>query len=255
MSKINWDSTGSRFYETGVDHGVLYVNGFAVPWNGITSITETYKSTEGISFLDGYRYMNTISLNQFNATLNAFTYPEEFEECLGRVNDLMLSKPKQFNLSYRTKIANDISGVDLGYKIHLIYNAIALEAKNDFVSYGSQITPTEFSWNIATLPVETPLSPTSHIILDSTKINPTVFSQIEELLYGTDYTDPYFPSVTELIDIFDTNSYFRIYDHGDGSFTAVGDDDHVKEIEPTVFELSSVSVINTSDDSYTASSY
>jgi hypothetical protein len=196
MTKIIWDSTGSRFYETGLDRGILYdKNNNVIPWNGLTSITEKESNvTETISFIDGYRYLNKISTNNYSSVLSAYTYPKEFEEYIGTSEyGELYKKPKYFNLSYRTKIGNDISGIDHGYKIHIIYNAIAVQTSNAYISYGSQITPVQFFWNIETLPIELPnLIPSSHIIIDSTKVNAQSLSKIEELLYGTEFEDPKF---------------------------------------------------------------
>jgi hypothetical protein len=258
MSKINWDSTGSRFYETGVDRGVLYdSNGLATPWNGLTSLVENTSSmTETVNFIDGYRYMNKISLDTYSATLSAFTYPDVFSEYVGEsyFGD-RFSKPRYFNLSYRTMVGNDINGIDNGYKLHLVYNAIAKPSTSDYISYGSQVTPTVFSWDIETNPVDIQgLKPSSHIILDSNKVNQSTLLLIEDILYGTDSEDARFITIEELLSIFDENSYFRIIDHGDGSFSAIGDDEYVSLVEDTVFELNSPSVVITSDDSYRATS-
>lgn len=258
MTKLIWDSTGIRFYETGVSKAIFFnENGEATPWNGLTSVTENNsKLSETISFVDGYRYLNKITLDSYSGTISAFTYPDEMLEYIGySVYGETHQKPKYFNLSYQTKIGNDISGIDHGYKIHIIYNAIATETTNEYTSYGSSITPTEFSWNIHTIPVSIPdLKPSSHIIIDSTKTNIETLTIIENILYGTELEDSRLPDINELLTIFNENSYFRIIDHGDGSFTAIGTDDYVKDLGSGVFELSSSSVRLLPNDTYTASS-
>lgn len=257
MTKITWDSTGSRFYETGISKAIFFTNdGIAISWNGLTSVTDTNKSTETISFIDGYRYLNKISLDSYTGTINAFTYPEEFSEYIGDTSyGEVYNSPKYFNLCYQTKIGNDISGIDLGYKIHIIYNAIATQATNEYNSYGSTITPTEFSWNIDTIPVEIPdLKPSSHIIIDSTKTNSETLSIIEEMLYGTDLVDPVLPSINDLLTIFNENAYFRIIDNGDGTFTAIGNSESVKLIGADEYELSSDTIFMLSNDTFQASS-
>ena len=258
MTKLTWDSTGSRFYEAGVSKAIFFnENGVAIPWNGLTSVTENNsKSSESISFVDGYRYLNKVTLDSYSGTINAFTYPDEISEYIGYTNyGETHQKPKYFNLSYQTKIGNDISGIDHGYKIHIIYNAIAIESTNEYVSYGSSITPTEFSWNIHTIPVSIPdMKPSSHIIIDSTRTNSETMSIIENILYGNELEDARLPQIDELLTIFNENSYFRIIDHGDGSFTATGTDDYVKQIDVETFELNSPTVYLLTSDTFRASS-
>jgi hypothetical protein len=253
MAQLTWDSTGSRFYETGISKAVFFDElGVATPWNGLTSVTEDNSAlSETVSFVDGYRYMNKVVFDSYSGVITAFTYPDEFEEYIGEAGQ----KPKYFNLSYQTKIGNDLSGIDYGYKIHIIYNALAIETTKEFVSFGSSITPTEFSWNIKTLPVTIPdLKPSSHIIIDSSKTNAETLSIIENLIYGTDYDNARLPSVEELLTIFNDNAYFRIIDHGDGTFTATGSDEYVKIIDAETFELDSPSVYILSSDTFRASS-
>jgi hypothetical protein len=258
MSKLVWDSTGSRFYETGISKAVFFDStGAAVPWNGLTSVTETNTETnETVNFIDGYRYMNKISSNSYSGTITAFTYPSEFAEYIGYLEfGETYQKPKYFNLSYQTTKGNDVNGNDLGYKIHFVYNALAVQTTNEFISYGSSVTPTEFSWDIDTLPINIPnLKPSSHVIIDSTKSNPETITAIEEILYGNETTDARIPDINELISIFDATATFKIIDHGDGSFTAVGDDEHVRVVTATEFELISDSVYQISDDTFSASS-
>lgn len=258
MTKLTWDSTGSRFYETGVSKAIFFdANGVAVPWNGLTSVTENNSSmSETVSFVDGYRYLNKVTLDSYSGTINAFTYPDEFASYVGYSEyGETHQKPKLFNLSYQTRIGNDISGIDHGYKIHIIYNAIAIETTNEYVSYGSSITPTEFSWNINTVPVNIQdLRPSSHIIIDSTKTNSETMAIIEDILYGNDVENSRLPDINELITIFNENSYFRIIDHGDGSFTATGLDEYVSVIDNDTFELSASSVYLLSSDTFRASS-
>lgn len=259
MTKLVWDSTGSRFYETGISKAVFFnSSGFGVPWNGLTSVTETNSEfNETISFIDGYRYMNKISLNSYSGTITAFTYPSEFSEYIGYLEfGETYQKPKYFNLSYQTNKGNDINGIDLGYKIHFIYNALAVQTTNEFISYGSSVTPTEFSWNIETLPVEIPdLKPSSHIIIDSTKTKTEVLSSIEDILYGNETTDPRMPDINELLSIFNLNAYLRIIDNGDGSFTAIGDPPYLSVSQDgTEFSLDANSIRILSNDTFSASS-
>lgn len=257
MTKLIWDSIGTRFYEVGVDKGVIYDNaGNSTVWNGLTNVKEENEDVvETISFIDGVRYLNNVTSSNFKATVSAVTYPDILNEYTGDLyEELANQEIKPFNFTYRTMIGNDISNTDYGYKIHLVYNAKAVTQSTTYTSYGSSITPTDFSWSVSCVPVVLDnLKPSSHFIIDSTKVQENILTIVENKLYGTDVSEPVFPTMEELINIFEENSSFRIIDHGDGTFTAIGNDEQVKVIEPTVFELTSPTVIMLSSDTYKVS--
>lgn len=260
MTKIVWDQAGSRLFEVGVDRGVFYPstgNGFA--WNGLSSVTETIKdANETIHFIDGTKFVNQLTIGDFSAAIQAYTYPDEFAEYDGYGDDgFTYQKRKTFNLSYRTRVGDDLSGPDNAYKLHLVYNCLASPVSSDYATNGNSIDPTMFSWTISTTPIAIPNArPTAHIVIDTTRAYSGVVSAIEDILYGVDGIDPRFPGIEEIIQIFGDLSPFIIIDHGDGSFTAIGADDselsHVTLLEPTVFELSSPTVNLISEDTYTA---
>lgn len=199
MSKLVWDEVGTRVFETGVDHGVLYTeDGTGVAWNGLSSVKENPSGT-GVTpyYLDGVKYLNVASRKEFGGQIEAYTYPDEFNEYDGwwslESGLGMDEQPrKSFCFSYRTLIGNDINGVGSGYKIHVIYNALAIPSDRDYSSMSDETEPLMFSWSFTTTP-ESVISnsvqlPLSHVTIDSRKTNPTQLRLIEAALYGTDNT-------------------------------------------------------------------
>lgn len=202
MAKIEWDATGARIYETGVDRGVLYrpntsgVFTDGVPWNGLISVSENPTGADANpQFADNIKYLNLVSAEEFGATIEAFTYPEEFAECDGSiyVEDtdglIITQQPRQiFGLSYRTLVGNDLDGTDHGYKLHLIYNALATPSEKSFNTINETPEAITFSWEITTTPVQPGegdlWKPTAFIVIDSTKVNAGKLTAFENTLYG-----------------------------------------------------------------------
>lgn len=211
--KLNWNAVGERYFETGVDRGVLYVAGSAegVPWNGLVAVNEAPTGGEITpSYIDGIRYLNDTSSEEFQAIVEAYTYPDEFEQCDGTIsvkNGLFgtLQKRKSFGLSYRTRVGNDVGGLKHAYKIHLIYNATASPSPRSNKSVGDTIEPDNFSWGLSTIPVAFKgHRPTSHFIIDSRDTPVEALKIIEDVLYGTDETPARLPSAGELVYIFES---------------------------------------------------
>lgn len=198
MTELAWDQVGDRLFETGVDKGVLYVKGGtpAVPWNGLMGVSESPSGGEATPYyIDGVKYLNQASPEEYEASLEAYTYPVEFSECNGEgVDDGLIygqQERKPFDLSYRTIVGNDVDGVDHGYKIHLIYNALAGPTQTSYQTLGASTDPVSFNWKITTTPVEVPgFRPTAHLVIDSTKLSAKTLSVIEDYLYGTHLVEP-----------------------------------------------------------------
>ena len=201
MSKLVWDKTGERFYETGVKNGVLYVQGTGgtypkgVAWNGLTAITESPSGAEATPlYADDIKYLNLISNEEFGATIEAYTYPEEFAECDGSkelVEGVMIGQQtrKTFGLCYRTALGNDTDGNDHGYKLHIIYGALAAPSEKAYATINDSPEAITFSWEVTTTPVNvTGSKPTASIVIDSTKADPDKLAALEEILYGKDGT-------------------------------------------------------------------
>lgn len=199
MSKIVWDKTGERFYETGVKNGVLYpldaqgTYSKGVAWNGLTAVTESPSGAEATAlYADDIKYLNLISNEEFGATIEAYTYPDEFAECDGSatlVKGVAIGQQtrKTFGLCYRTTLGNDALGNDYGYKIHIIYGALAAPSEKAYASINDSPDAVTFSWEVTTTPVSVDnFKPTASLVIDSTKADPTKLSQLEEILYGKD---------------------------------------------------------------------
>lgn len=209
MTQLLWDQVGERFYETGVDRGVLYLDNAGFAWNGLISVQENSSGGDPQPYyVDGYKYANVAASEEFQATIEAFSAPKEFGVCDGVVevySGLFATQQRRrsFGLSYRTKIGNDVDGLDHGYKIHLVYNALAAPSERNNQTVKDTAEPTTLSWAITTrAPQVAALKPTAHFVIDSTKTDPSVLAELEDILYGTVSTDPVFPSPEELIELF-----------------------------------------------------
>lgn len=201
MSKLVWDKTGERYYETGVKNGVLYpiqsdgTYSKGVAWNGLTAVTESPSGAENTPlYADDIKYLNLVSAEEFGATVEAYTYPDEFAECDGSASiadGVMIGQQarKIFGMSYKTTVGNDVDGNSHGYKLHLIYGATASPSEKAYATINDSPEAITFSWEIATTPVNvTGFKPTASLVIDSTKANPTKLASLEEILYGKDPT-------------------------------------------------------------------
>lgn len=200
MSKIVWDKTGERYYETGVKNGVLYLqtNGVynnGVAWNGLTAVTESPSGAEATAlYADDMKYLNLYSAEEFGATIEAYTYPDEFGECDGSkelVEGVTIGQQtrKAFGLCYRTVIGNDTDGEAHGYKLHIIYGAMASPSEKAYATINDSPEAITFSWEVTTTPVNvTGAKPTASVVIDSTKADPTKLAALEVILYGKDPT-------------------------------------------------------------------
>lgn len=202
MSRLTWDDTGKRFYETGVKQGVLYpiqANGTyskGVAWNGLTAVTESPSGAEATAlYADDIKYLNLISTEEFGATIEAYTYPDEFAECDGSAalaDGVMIGqqKRKTFGLCYKTTVGNDVDGNDYGYKLHLIYGCLAAPSEKAYATINDSPEAITFSWEVSTTPVNVNgFKPTSQITIDSTKIaegKKAKLTALEDILYGKD---------------------------------------------------------------------
>lgn len=199
MSRLVWDKTGERFYETGVDRGVLYpvqeggLYTKGVAWNGLTAVTESPSGAEATAiWADNIKYLSLMSAEEFGATVEAYTYPDEFAECDGSASlvqgvSIGQQNRKPFGLCYRTLIGNDVDSNDHGYKLHLIYGCQASPSEKGYATVNDSPEAITFSWEISTTPVNvTGFKPTACITIDSTKCDATCLAKLEEILYGKD---------------------------------------------------------------------
>lgn len=210
MTRLIWGAQGERYYETGVDRGVLYVGtDTGVAWNGLVSVAESPSGGEAKPFyLDGRKYLNISAAEEFEATLNAFSSPLEFGPCDGQAaiqNGLFVTQQprKSFGLAYRTRIGNDTEGNEYGYRIHLVYNALADPSSNDRKTVDDNVSVLTYSWKITTLaPYIRRYKPSAHLIIDTRYTDPDVLSTVEGILYGDDSQASRLPDPAELSDIF-----------------------------------------------------
>lgn len=247
MTKVQWDKHGSRRFETGLDRGVLYLDSRpGIPWNGLLSVDSKIENLESTpQYFDGVKYMIDRTSGDFAATLKAYTYPDEFLELDGygevATGIFADAQPvrKTFGLSYRTRVGNDVEGIGLGYKIHILYNLTAIPSNRSHSTIQSNIDPMDFSWDIRGIPVSVPnFKPTVHFVVDSLKTHPRVLSQIETILYGDHIFDPRLPLPTEIAKLSNETFYF-VY-HDDGTWSAYGPDSYFDVSGDGTFSISNV---------------
>ena len=215
MSQLTWDQVGERLYETGVDHGVLYIpdvtgayaNGYS--WNGLTTVTESPSGAESNpQYADNIKYLNLVSAEEFGATIEAFTYPDEFGQCDGTAAPeagVLISQQtrKSFGLAYRTRLGNDLLGTDFGYKLHLIYGAQAAPSEKAYATINDSPEAISFSWDVTTTPVDVPgYKPSAQLTIDSTQVSSTALATLETILYGATGVEPRLPLPEEVLSIF-----------------------------------------------------
>lgn len=199
--KLVWDKTGEHFYETGVKNGVLYPMSASgtypkgVAWNGLTAITESPSGAEATAlYADDIKYLNLMSNEEFGATVEAYTYPDEFAECDGSASltegvYIGQQARKTFGLCYRTTLGNDAKGNDYGYKLHIIYGAMASPSEKAYSTINDSPDAITFSWELSTTPVAVAnFKPTASLTIDSTKVDAVKLTALEEILYGKDGT-------------------------------------------------------------------
>lgn len=215
MSRVEWNKPGERFFETGVDQGILYPRiGPGVPWNGLVSVSENASGGEMESlYFDGVKFRDLVSYEDFQATLEAYAAPAAFAACDGTKQLspglFATQQPRQtFGLSYRTLIGNDLVGEAYGYKLHIVYNCTASPSSRTNKTIGATIDPPTRSWQLNTVPPPaTTFRPTAHLVVDSTLVDPYLMEDLETALYGRDATDTqaelqaYLPTVSEIIAI------------------------------------------------------
>lgn len=214
MSKLVWDKIGERFYETGVDRGVLYpvqaggLYNKGVAWNGLSAVTESPSGAEATPvYADNIKYLNLMSAEEFGATIEAYMYPDEFAECDGSAEltkgvNIGQQTRKSFGLCYRTILGNDSDSNDYGYKLHLIYGALAAPSEKGYATINDSPEPITLSWEISTTPVNVAgFKPTACVTIDSTKVAAEKLAKLEEILYGSESSEPRLPLPDEIITI------------------------------------------------------
>lgn len=211
MSKLVWDKTGERLYETGIDRGVLYpiqddgAYSLGVVWNGLTAVTESPSGAEATAlYADNIKYLNLVSAEEFGCTVEAYMYPDEFKVCNGEAElgtgiNIGQQARKVFGMCYRTVIGNDVNSNGYGYKLHLIYGCLAAPSERAYSSINDSPEAITFSWEISTTPVNvTGFKPTACLTIDSTKVDAEKLAALEAILYGSETTEPRLPLPDEV---------------------------------------------------------
>ena len=211
MFKLNWDATGERLYETGIDRGVLYPMGAAgygngVAWNGLISVQENPTGAEANpKYADNIKYLNLFSAEEYGCTIQAYTYPPEFGECDGTAEpvegvSLGQQSRKLFGFCYRTLIGNDVNGQEHGYKLHLVYGAQASPSDREYQTVNDSPDAITFSWEVTTTPVNVAeYKPVSSITINSTRVDAAKLAALEKKLYGDETSEPTLPLPSEVL--------------------------------------------------------
>lgn len=254
MTKISWGAVGSRHYQAGVDRGVLYVDEVGVPWDGLISVDENPSGGDAKTFyIDGIMYLMHSARELFNATVNAYFSPPEFDPCegiTGLTSGMFVTQQrrKQFGLSYRTFIGNDVQGLSLGYKIHIIYNALASPSQKNNVTLGENTDPMLLSWDISVKPkLITGVMRSAHVIIDSRTTPDFVLSNLEDILYGNESNAPRLPDPDEIADLFESSDVFTVTDLGGGEFRITGSSFEVSMLDAGIWQIDSDSGVTVID--------
>lgn len=229
MSKLTWDEVGKRYFETGISKGVLYLLKYGryslgVAWNGLTAVNEGTSGAEvSPLYADNIKYLNLLSNEDFKATVEAYSYPEDFTDCLGEkeiARGVIIGQQRRthFGFCYRTTSGNDVEGTDFGYKLHIVFDCIASPSDKNYQTINDSPDAITYSWEVSTTPIEIEgYKPTAVLTLDSGKFRSdgkyNVLRHIEDILYGTDTTDPKFITVPEILEIEELEIYVRDSDN------------------------------------------
>jgi hypothetical protein len=265
VATLVWDQVGERVYQTGVDHGVLYLHdGRVAVWNGLIDVEESTTSELKEFHLDGVKYLETLVPGDFSGKLKAFTYPDELDSVIGIASvgsspglDYYDQPAKSFNLSYRTGRGNDLDGMDFGYKIHILYNVLANPDSHSFSTVKDSLEAVEFGWSLSGTPPKFigNFRPTVHISIDSRETPLNILEMLEGMLYGTDQTPPRLPSLQEIAEFFGYLGALLIIDHGGGIWSAVDEaDTYITMIDSTTFQIDNADATFLDADTYTISS-
>lgn len=261
MTRLIWNDPGTKEFEAGVDHGVLYVGEQpGVAWPGLTSV-EVEPDGGGAKsyYLDGEKYLLVSESEEYAATINAFTYPNLFTECDGSRTvraglKLSQQRRKTFGFSYRTMVGND-QDVEAGYKIHLVYNALASPSSRSHTTANDRPELTPFSWAITTKPpVVAGYKRTAHVEIDSRTTDSQVLGLLEESLYGNETEEPRLPAFAEIVEMYDAFFVFVVTDNGDGIFTISGPDDAILALDDILLQFTWPTVLEVDPDTYTIAS-
>jgi hypothetical protein len=255
VPELTWNAIGEHLFETGVDRGVLYIDEVGYAWNGLVSVDTSPSGGETRShYMDGVKYLNLSGKEEYEATINALYSPPEFDECdgLGTLRPGLFAgqqKRKSFGFAYRSNVGNDLNGVDHGYKIHIVYNALAKPSQKSYSTIGDSPEATLLSWSITTKPIiVSGMVNSSYLVIDSTRSNAAAVQELETILYGSELAEPRLPEPEEIVSIFTDSSSFVVTDIGGGEFTISGSDLAVFEVSADLFQITHDGVVPIDED-------
>ena len=234
MTRITWDDIGERRFEVGLDRGVLYTGDPALgaAWSGLIAVEDNTQDGSEPYFIDGVKYLDVEAIGDYQATIRAFTYPSTLDAYTGvisRGNGLYADdQPCQpVGLSYRTKLGNDVDGQEVGYKLHLIWNALLIPQTTTHNTLGADVEVVEFAWDVVATPENAGgFKPTAHLVLDSTEFDPDILAIFEDTLYGTEFSIGYLPSLEEFATLV---AIGFVIDNADGTWTIIAPDENITE--------------------------
>lgn len=263
MSVIEWDGVGTKLFEIGLDRGVLYDldSGKGIPWNGLLSVNKQSSAAVDPLYFNGVKFEDSVSAEEPTYILRAFTYPDEFLEYEGLLEDddglyLDDQPPTRFHLCWRTGVGNDTEGLQHGYKIHILYNVLAVSSTKSYSTVSSNVDPIEFEWTLYPLPEEIgEYKPTSHIVIDSRKIDQLLLADIEDILYGSEDNDPSMPSLQGLITFIQNWDRFIVIDNGDGTWTGSASiAGYITKVNEYTYDITTDTIVVVDAETYDISS-
>lgn len=258
MATLKWDEVGTRAFEGGIDRGVLYLSdGSAIPWSGLTSVSEKIKKTSDPVYYEGSKIYDIWTLGDFQASVKAITYPDELMDLEGLeiINFGVFvadQEPKRFSMSYRTGVGDDLGGEGISHKIHILFDLVANPSDKTYNSISVEPSLTEFEWEITSVPPEVlGFRPTGHIIVDTAKAPYWLKDGIERILYGDEFTDPGFLTPGEFITFLLSAVLISIRDNADGTFTIETlDDDLLTNMGGGLWKLDSATITVIDSETY-----
>lgn len=266
MPRMTWNAPERRFFETGLDRGVIYPKATALgvqaapaPWDGLVSVEESGGEGARAYYVDGRPFLFLPMPKEYKSTLSAYTYPDAFSEIMGmkEVTDGMYldSQPgAAFDLSYRTLVGNGVHGADHGYKIHLVYNATVTPGGLSYETLSDSVNPSTMSWEIQAVPVRVEgFRPTAHIVIDTRHMDPVKVSAIEDLLYGSDGVEAAMPPPQLVFDTLNYGDMIIVRDNGDGTFDVEGSYENVYLVGDGEFRVENIDGQDNGDGTFTIS--
>jgi hypothetical protein len=251
---IEWDAPTERYFQHGVDRGVLYIEEAAVPWNGLISVDEAGGGAASMIYRDGKIVMADIDASDFEANISSFFFPDEFSACLGipQVAEGLYvdnQKPKRFGMSYRSLIGSGTTGDMFGYQIHLIYNCMASIGRRQRKTLTDTPDPLVFDFNIVCTPVKlTGYRPTAHYIIDTRELNASALKDLEDILYGKGVVEGRLPTATELFEMMSFGVIMRVHDNGDDTVTIRGANQYITDNGNGTFTVTNLNAVLDGDD-------